>query len=425
MSTTIPLTANTQVSLSSARIAKLMDSDFKQATKLNFFDSILDLFRPHSKELALQNLHAMLHDSGTSNFARFDLLSQLASTDSQSLFTLNIAAHPDAPDKHTVEYCINGQPIKTDTIDTHEKDLICLHLGKPQDTDMLQEQVTTIDQHRLDTQERVAQVRDADFSGGGVNKKFDAKSGLLRADTQTGEEDFERELALAQYAKDKPELASYISTQKKVTDPATLHPELSRAHAYAVVDIYDPEHVASTEMDNCIDKLSRDQAKSLLPQIVDMARVLYKNQVAHRDLHMHNLVVHEIKDSASVHLKAIDFGRLAMGEDFEARKFEDIDYLFDKQGATLLETIGRNYLAPAGSEVDRKHYPIHKLCAQFNDKGIALDPVLSRIGAHLKSDLQHAGADEALVDAAFHKASQALQLSFAQLQAQTEGIRFA
>lgn len=425
MSTPITLTTHTHVSLSSARIAKLMDSDAGQATKLSVFDRFIDLFRPHSKEVALKNLHAMLHDGGTSNFARFNLLSQLAAPHSQSLFTLNIAAHPQAPEKHKVKYCINGKPIKTDTVNAHEKELICLHLGKTQDTAVLQQQVTTIDRLRLDTRRQIAQVRDADFSGGGVNKKFHAASGLLRAENRTGTEDFDRELALTAYAEDRPELAGYISTQKKVTDAAQLHPALSPKHAYAVVDIHDPEHVQSHEMDLCLDSLSRDQAKSLLAQLVDMARVLYRNQVAHRDLHMHNLVVHEIKDTGSVHLKAIDFGRVALGEDFAARKFEDIDYLFDKQGATLLETFGRNHLARTGSAVEMKHYPVHKLCEKFNAKGIALAPVLTRIGAHLKSDLLHAGADQALVDAAFHQASQSLQLCFAQLQPHTEGIRFA
>jgi hypothetical protein len=102
MSTPIPLTTHTHVSLSSARIAKLMDSDAGQAARLNVLDRFIDLFRFHSKEVALKNLHAMLHDGGTSNFARFNLLSQLAAPHSQSLFTLNIAAHPSAPQHYRV-----------------------------------------------------------------------------------------------------------------------------------------------------------------------------------------------------------------------------------------------------------------------------------------------------------------------------------
>ncbi|QKV51435.1 hypothetical protein [Comamonas antarctica] len=421
MSTSIPLTATTQLSLSGARFAQLMDADLQRATKLNVFDRVLDFFRPQSKETALRQLHTMLHDGGISVFARFNLLAQLATPDSRALFTLSVAAHPTEREHYTVEYAVNGETIKTDTISAHEKETINRHLGKPVDTALLRQQFTSIDRHRLDTQKLVARVRNEDFRVGGVNKKFHAGSGLLRADTRTGKEDFERELKLAQHAEDRPELASYISTQKKITDPGLLHadlrsPENSARHAYAVVDTYDPAHVASHEMDRCIHQLSREQASSLLPQLVDMARVLYKSEVAHRDLHMHNLVVHQVKDTGSVHLKAIDFGRMVMQEDFKARKFEDIDYLFSRQGATVAETIGRNHLARAGSEVDMKHYPIHKLCEKFNDKGIPMNALLSRIGEHLKHDLQYAGKDGKLIDAAFQKASESLQLSFAQLQ---------
>lgn len=421
MNTTIPLAPGSQLSLSPARIGKLLDRDRQQATQLNLFDRVLDFFRPQSKQAALEQLHAMLHDGGTSNFARFNLLAQLAGPDSRLLFTLSVAAHPTEVAQYTVEYAINGQTIKADTIGAHEKDTISRHLGKPVDTALMQQQITSIDRYRLETSERVARVRNKDFQVGGVNKKFHAGSGLLRADTVTGREDFERELKLARHAEDRPELASYISTQKLVTDPGALHadlrtPDNAARHAYATVDIHDPAHVASHEMDRCIDQLSPEQAKSLLPQLVDMARVLYKNEVAHRDLHMHNLVVHRIKDTGSVHLKAIDFGRMAMAGDFEACRFEDIDYLFSRRGANAAETFGRNHLARAGSEVDMKHYPIHKLCEKFNARGIPVNAVLSRIGDHLKHDLQHAGKDAKLVDAAFQKASESLQMVFAQLQ---------
>ncbi len=416
MSTFIPWQSTAQLTLSSSRIAKLMDNDVQQATRLNMFDRLLDFFRPQSKEAALKQLHALLHDSGTSSFARFDLLSQLAAPGSRSLFTLSVTAHASERDQYTVEYAIDGETIKAETINKNEKDTISRHLGKPVDTALMQQQVTTIDRYRLETSGLVAQARNEDFSGGGVNKKFHAGSGLLRAMNDTGREDFRRELKLAEYAQTRPELASYVSTQRKVTDPGMLHPDLNPEYDHAVVDIYDPARVASLEMDRCIGQLSREQARSLLPQLVDMARVLYKNEVAHRDLHMHNLVVHQVRDTGSVHLKAIDFGRMAMQENFEASRFEDIDYLFSRQGANVAETIGRNHLARAGSEVDMKHYPIHKICDKFNHKSIPMNAVLSRIGEHLKHDLRHAGKDEKLVDAAFQKASESLQLIFAQLQ---------
>lgn len=430
MNMSISLTANTQLNLSASRIEKLMNSDIQQATKLNVFDRVLEFFRPQSREVALRELHHMLHDGGTSNFQRFNLLTQLAGPESKALFTVNVLENPGEKDC-TIEYAISGEVIRTETISAFEKGVIALRLGKPQDTELLQEQMSTIEEHQIKPEKRaqeMAEVRDQSFKDGGVNKKFHEKSGLLRADTEIGRADFERELKLAQYAEDRPELASYISTQRKITDHDKVLPNLNPKHDYAVVDIYDKDHVASAEMDRCLNTLTRDQAKSLLPQFVDLARVLYKNKVAHRDLHMHNLVVHRVKDTGSVHLKAIDFGRMVMGEgpEFEEKKFEDIDYLFDRQGATELETFARNRLPGfLNGNVEVKHYPIHKLCAKFNERGVDLEPLLSQIGKYLKHDLQHAGESKALIDAAFDKASQTLQLGFSQLQLNPAGIEFA
>lgn len=407
--------------LSTSRISKFMSGDVQTATKMNIFDKFLDLFRPSSKEAALKNLYQMLEDSGTSNFARFSAISQMASESSKFLFTVHITPLPSQDNQYSIQYCINGESIKTDVIDQHEKDSIARTMGKPLDAATVSEQMTSIDHQRVDTSHLTDSVEDKDFAGGGVNKKFHPATGLLRADTATGTEDFDREQALAEYAQDRHELASYISTQKKIACPAKLNPQRS----YAIVDVYDKQHVASTEMDRCLEKLSREQAKSLLPQMLDMLKVLYQNEVAHRDLHMHNLVIHELKDSGSVHLKAIDFGRLAMAADFEKKKFEDIDYMFSKQGSTLLETFGRNYLTREGSEVDEKHYPIHKLCKKFNEKGIPLDATLAKIGADLKAELKLAGKDLALSSLAFNRASDTLQQLFAQLTPHQMGIVYA
>ena len=40
--------------------------------------------------------------------------------------------------------------------------------------------------------------------------------GLLRADDDTGKEDFTREQRMADHAQNRPELARYISTQRKL-----------------------------------------------------------------------------------------------------------------------------------------------------------------------------------------------------------------
>src|SRR5690606_13981008 len=78
MNVSISLSSNPQLTLSASRIEKLMNSDIQQATKLSTFDKVLDFFLPQSRETALRELHQMLHDGATSNFARFDALSRLA-----------------------------------------------------------------------------------------------------------------------------------------------------------------------------------------------------------------------------------------------------------------------------------------------------------------------------------------------------------
>ncbi|MOA16119.1 hypothetical protein D3C78_1363140 [compost metagenome] len=75
--------------------------------------------------------------------------------------------------------------------------------------------------------------------------------------------------------------------------------------------------------------------------------------------------------------------------------------------------------------MDRKHYPLHKLCEKFNERGIPLDTMLARMGADLKSDLEYAGDDKTRSSQAFNKASDKLQQLFAQLTPQPMGIVYA
>lgn len=423
MAIQLPLNNTSALTLSSARISKLLSSNGEQeATKMGLWDKFKDLFRPQSKAAALGQLYRAMEDSGLSGFARFDLLARLALPENKALFTVQIKPHESDPNKHTIQYCIDATPIKSDEINDYEKEVICARMGKAVSTELFDEKITSIDHYKIDTSDAIERLSDGSFSGGGVNKKFNAETGVLRAETPVGVEDFDREHRVTEHQKDYPELGSYVSTQRKIDCPRNL----SDKYAYAVVDVFDKTHVESAEMDNCLDSLNRDQAKMLLVQLVDMARVLYKNKVAHRDLHMHNLVVHKLVDTQSVHLKAIDFGRVKMGSSFESRKFEDINYLFSKKGVTALETFGRNVLAPRGSEVDKKHYPIHKLCNKFNERDVDLDPVLAKIGAQLTDELKQAGEDGDAVDLAFQQASLSLQLIFSQLQAQGgAGVSYA
>ena len=424
-----------KVKLSTSRIAQLMNSDVTQATKLGLFDRLRDCFPGPKRETALLELHRMLHDHGTSSFSRFDHLARMAQRENQALFTLSVINHPDDSQKFDVEYSIDGMSIKTDTINATEKQEIERRLARPTNTTIRNEQIKTIKGFLIDEETINTKAQDKikqgtlNFQAGGVNKKFDAETGLLRSDSKVGDEDFDRESELNTYAASRPELAGYISTQKKLSDGEKTTLGLDPSHQYARVKIYEGDHVKSNEMDKCLHQLSRDQAKSLLPQIVDMARVLYKNQVAHRDLHMHNLVVHKIEGTDSVHLMAIDFGRTVIGDtpEFEQKKFEDIRYLFNKQGATRGETVGRQFMSTFArtSDVAMKHYPIHKLCERFNEKKIDLESVLSQIGDHLEEDLRFAQQEDDKIDAAFHKASQTLQMAVAQMERTYFGVSFA
>ena len=157
---------------------------------------------------------------------------------------------------------------------------------------------------------------------------------------------------------------------------------------YAQFDLYD-EKVKTSELVKYIGsqdiQLGTQQKQQLANQLIDMLKVLFTNKVSHRDLHMENILVRELDSQFFTQL--IDFGRTVYGEqDFSKHKYDDIKYLFNKEGAHLGETVGRNVFAPALSalstkneEIREKHYPLHKLIKQGNEtKSVADD--LQKIG---------------------------------------------
>ncbi|MCL1127860.1 protein kinase domain-containing protein [Shewanella surugensis] len=177
--------------------------------------------------------------------------------------------------------------------------------------------------------------------------------------------------------------------------------------------------------------LSTPEKKSVATQMVDMLRVMYNNQVSHRDLHSHNLLVHRFEDENGepvTMLKAIDFGRAKYGEkDFEAHKFEDIRYIFNREGASKAETFARNTVLPTlikPTDTDQKHeqtelqaklakhYPMHNLIPTQGGVGRNTEILLANIGDTLVSDLTAAGSDQQKIDAAFFAASQAVENAF-------------
>ena len=185
-------------------------------------------------------------------------------------------------------------------------------------------------------------------------------------------------------------------------------------------DLYD-EKVKTSELVKYIGSqdihLSTQQKQQLANQLIDMLKVLFTNKVSHRDLHMENILVREL--DSQVYTQLIDFGRTAYGEqDFSKHKYDDIKYLFNKEGAHLWETAGRNLVAPAVSalssllpshvitekeKIREKHYQLHKLIKQGNEtKSVADD--LQEIGNRIIERLK-ANED---VDEVFGDAQQAV-----------------
>ncbi|WP_083339003.1 hypothetical protein [Chromobacterium sphagni] len=409
MSTSIHVnTRQTAFSLSNERAARMMSGDKQTATHMGLWDKFKDLFRAEKKQDALNTLFELTNTwrGPSHSFYAFNQLAQMATTNNRTLFT--IAVSPDQTG-YKISYCISGHAVKTEQVSLEARDMILARLGLPPSAEHAQTQALSLEDYRRDiSADQLNQLKDSDFGAGGVHKRFHTGTGVLQARDDVGREDFVRENRLQEYAESHPDLQHYISTQQQIATP----PGVSDKFAYAQVPLYDPALIASRELDVALPALSLDQARSMATQLVDMARAFYCNQLSHRDLHMQNLLVHERKEDGAVFLKAIDFGRAKFGAaEFEADRFNDIDYLFDRQGCSLAETVGRNYLAGKDSAISRKHYPLHKLLERFNNRGADVAGTLSGIGERLKADLQMAGDDRERIDQAFECAAGEVQMA--------------
>jgi hypothetical protein len=412
--------ARPALSLSNARLTHMMSGDLQTATHMGLWDKFKDLFRADKKQDALHALFNLLDSQGPArSFHAFDQLAQMATHENRTLFTIALEPHRDGD---RVSYSINGQVVKTEHVSPEARGIILAHLGVPLDVRHVNMQASSLEDDRCGPSPEIKRLQDSDFGAGGVHKRFHAGTGVLQARDDVGRADFVREGELEEYARLRPDLKHYISTQQPMPVPP---PHVNAAYAYARVAQYDPERIVSRELDASLDGLSAAQAGSLAAQLVDMARTFYCNQVSHRDLHMQNLLVHRRKEDDAVFLKAIDFGRARFGAEFEAERFNDIDYLFDREGCSLAETVGRNYLAGKDSAVARKHYPLHKLLEGFNVRGADVTETLSGIGRMLKADLQAVGSgDLERIDQAFERASESVQMALANLVRPRLGVGF-
>ncbi|KML40461.1 hypothetical protein VL15_38145 [Burkholderia cepacia] len=394
----------------------MMSGDQKISTHMGLWDKFKDLFRVEKKQDALDRLFKLMNvESPLNAFHSFNLLAQLATASNRTLFTTVTTQNQD---NCHVSFCIDGVVVRAMQVSAQEKSLILLDLGESTDASYVQTQASSLEDYQLYvTPENLALLVDSDFAFGGVHKRFNADTGVLQAQDDVGCADFEREKQVAEYTCNREHLQRYVSTQQPIAAPRNVNPNF----AYAKVIRYDPKHIVSHELDASLATLSPDQARSVAAQLVDMVRAFYCNRLSHRDLHMQNLLVHKREEDGSVFLKAIDFGRARFDQDFEAERFNDIDYLFDRKGCSLAETVGRNFLVGKDSEVARKHYPLHKLLERFNVREADVVGILSRIGRALKEDLQSMGFDdEQGINQAFECALESVQGNLAKLIASWE-----
>ena len=421
------------LALSESRIKNFLDGNNVAAQKMGWFDTFKDqLFHGGAKQEALQQL-AQEFDAahGLSAFEKFERLSRYAAPADRSQFTIIASGDADTP---VISYQIKGHVVKQDDTSAETREVIAARMGFVIDLD---EDMATphaahwLAQHeRDDLEDARASVVDGDFDGeGGVHKRFDPTSGVLRAEDATGAADFQREKLVEQRAEASDSLARYVSTQKAIArdDMWEQLPSIHSDKPHATVTLYDQTHVTSGELDRQLDTLSAREARSVLMQVVDMARVFYQNDISHQDLHMHNLMVHKPVDAQqnNITLKAIDFGKSRVDVHTEADRLNDVRYLFHKQASSgTLETMRRNARETFNYDMDKqaKHYPLHKLlvqCAQASPgqhTGVAADAFdesISTIGNRLVTQLQQAetlvgDARTDAIDAAFNQAMTAL-----------------
>ncbi|HDL7072272.1 TPA: protein kinase family protein [Yersinia enterocolitica] len=251
-----------------------------------------------------------------------------------------------------------------------------------------------LERYKKETSLDIENLTDDNFKVGGMHKKYAPNIGILQAQDNTGRKDFDKEDFLNKYANYNYELKRYISTQTKIAPPFNV----DKTKQYAKVDIYDPKNVQSKELDECIDNLSHEQLTQIVIQLTEMLHVLYKNGISHRDLHMHNLLVHINLNTGDVYLKAIDFGHAKVGE--ESKRFDDIKYLFNQQARSFPETQYRNIRSESSQKM-LKHYPLHKLLERMNFDKQESKKLLNQSARKLESMLKLAGDNKNLIADAF------------------------
>lgn len=420
--------------LSEARLKSALDGDHAALQRMGWFDRLKDsVFNHGAKRAALTELAQELAkdfdaSQGTAAFDRFTKLARMAAPLDRSQFTVAIKGTAEEPN---VVYRVKQFTVKTEALNPAELEVLRARWGVIPGSDATgnDRAADWLGPHELvDLEQARAQLQDSAFQTGGKHKRFDKDTGILRAEDHHGAQDFEREKLIADLAETNPALSRYVSTQRVIdqANRAALLPQVQSNKAHAQVTMYNPAHVHSNELDQELSQLSSAEARSVLMQTVDMARVFYQAGISHRDLHMHNLMVYKPLDPSvgQVTLKAIDFGKSRVGMETQDDKLNDLNYLFQKKASSGKgETAWRNAreILGVGAERQAKHYPLHKLlvhCARAGGAGRvvaddAFDDTIKSIGICLNNALTQAqGLPEdlrpAAIDEAFNEAMSTL-----------------
>jgi hypothetical protein len=444
---------NTNFALSQTRVQKILDGNLDGAREMGVMDRFKDMLNGGTKQAALNALVANFQSSTTDSVSRFVELSRhLNNRSDVQMMNVGIGVRDHAGNAD-VHFLVKGQLVKTTTMNELSASAQAGHAGGLHANHSVMTNPAWLEAHRRDDADATVMIDNNDFGKGGVHKSpaFSTGTkeitGLLRAEDATGRRDFANEDGMRQHAEERPGLGRFISTQRSLSDvPA----HLDQTKAYAVFDVYDPP-VNQGELDKVLTELTPKQARGALVQTMEMLKEFYLNDVSHRDLHMHNMMIYRNDaDPDQITVKAIDFGKSEFGEGVSKKKgLDDLRYMFNQTAIGAGDSVRRSIreadfapglaaalpavLAPDVGAVN-KHYPLHRLMAQVGEGAMAAGSnrsealadrvaksdqykeLLANVGSQLIEDLQYAEnpdgnhfeTREVLIERAFQRATNTL-----------------
>ena len=404
---------NTNFALSQTRVQKILDGNLDGAREMGVMDRFKDMLNGGTKQAALNALVANFQASNSDSVSRFAELSRHLNNPSDvQMMNVGIGVRDHAGNAD-VHFLVKGQVIKSLTMNELSASAQAGHAGGLHANHSVMTNPAWLEAHRRDDADATKNIADTNFGKGGVHKSpafytgTKEVTGLLRAEDATGRRDFANEDGIRRHAEERPGLGRFISTQRSLSDvPA----HLDQTKAYAVFDVYNPP-VNQGELDKVLTELTPKQARSALVQTMEMLKSFYLNDVSHRDMHMHNVMIYRNDaDPDQITVKAIDFGKSEFGDGVSKKKgLDDLRYMFNQTAIGAGDSVRRSVreaalahpdlaaalptavgiavtlpLGLAGGDVVTgavsavgpdvgavtKHYPLHRLMAQIGEGAI-------------------------------------------------------